>query len=359
MTYQVYFDKQYKFMELTDPKTGAMIRTSVLDEQGNQTDFEPFRRSFPFLMDIGIMGQCSSSNTCKVGCYQQGAGNKLGTNMPLDFYKRLIDEAKGKVFEVALGGFGNPNEHPDFVEIVRYTRENGIVPNYTTAGNNLTAEQILATKKYCGSVAVSEHRAPYTLDAIQRFVEAGVPTNLHYVLGNDSIDEAIDRLEKNDFPSGIKAVIFLLYKPVGKVKSDNVLRASDPRVKRFYELIESEHPFACGLDACNMAGVVNFSKKIMPESMSPCDGGRFSMYVTPDGFALPCSFDTTTRRFADDLKTKTILEVWNGEVFAKFSSHHEGSCSGCAIRENCMGGCPLMGKKINLCESSERDYVLG
>ena len=52
--------------------------------------------------------------------------------------------------------------------------------------------------------------------------------------GQNSIDEAIERLEKNNFPAGINAVIFLLHKPAGQGTRGNVLTPEDPRVKRFF-----------------------------------------------------------------------------------------------------------------------------
>lgn len=356
MTILTYYDEKYKFKELFDTSSGMYLRTAILNNDGRETSEEAFMRSFPSLLDIGIMGKCSSVDTCDVGCYQQGAGNKLGHNMPLSVFKKIIDEISGKTFEVALGGFGNPNEHEDFEEIIRYAIEHNVVPNYTTSGISLTDEQIVATKRYCGAVAVSWHRRDYTLRAIERFLAAGVKTNIHYVIGNDTIDEAIERLENDDFPNGINAVIFLLYKPVGKVKDGNVLSVRDPRVKRFYELIEVEHPFKCGLDSCHIPGVMNFTSKIAEESLSPCDAGRFSMYITPDGFALPCSFDTTKRKWAVDIKDKGIEAVWNGDVFEKFRLHHKNSCHSCKLVANCFGGCSLMGNEINLCDKKERNY---
>lgn len=38
-------------------------------------------------------------------------------------------------------------------------------------------------QKYCGAVAVSWYRSEYTLNAIQMLLNAGVKTNIHYVLG--------------------------------------------------------------------------------------------------------------------------------------------------------------------------------
>lgn len=59
-------------------------------------------------------------------------------------------------------------------------------------------------------------------------LSAGGKTNIHYVLGYNSIDEAIERLRTNDFPLGINAVIFLLHKPVGQGSKKNVLKVGIP-----------------------------------------------------------------------------------------------------------------------------------
>jgi radical SAM protein with 4Fe4S-binding SPASM domain len=349
-----YFDKKYNFLEVANSKTGFFARSGVLNPSGDDTNIDPFMRSFPSLLDVGIMGNCKNAKNCVVGCYQ---GKKVRPNMTLENFKSIVDQAvKGRTFEMALGGFGSPNEHPDFIEILKYTRENGIVPNYTTSGIELTDEQVDATKKYAGACAVSWYRQDYTISAIERFVNAGVRTNIHYVLGNDSIDEAIARLENKDFPKGINVVMFLMYKPVGCIKTGNVLNISDPRVSRFYELIdEGNFPFKIGLDACNVPAVKNFSKKINPISVTPCDGGSFSSYITPDMVMLPCSFDSITRKYGVSLKENTMQEAWESSQFESFRIYHRNSCPTCPAQNDCRGGCPIA-KEINLCDKKEKVF---
>lgn len=69
----------------------------------------------------------------------------------------------------------------------------------------MTRETAAICKKYCGAVAVSWYRSLYTLKAISFLLEAGVKTNIHYVLMKDSIKEAIELLEGDKFPKGINA----------------------------------------------------------------------------------------------------------------------------------------------------------
>ena len=123
--------------------------------------------------------------------------------MTVDDFRWIAEQCNGR---------GDPDQHEHFEDLLRISRENNLVPNFTTSGNGMTPELAALCRKYCGAVAVSWYRSEYTLNAIQILLDAGVKTNIHYVLGKNSIDEAFDRLARNDFPARINAVIFLLHK---------------------------------------------------------------------------------------------------------------------------------------------------
>ena len=176
----------------------------------------------------------------------------------------------------------------------------------------MTPELAKVCKKYCGAVAVSWYRNEYTIKAINTLLEAGVRTNVHYVLGKNSIDEAIDRMKNHTFPKGINAVIFLLHKPVGQGTKINMLSVDDPKVKEFFEEFDKAHPFKVGIDSCNVPGAIRFCKNILPESLDTCEGGRYSCYISADMQMTPCSFDQTKKYYVS-LKDKTIEEVWNSD----------------------------------------------
>ena len=229
------------------------------------------------------------------------------------------------------------------------------MPNFTTSGYGMTPEIAAICKKYCGAVAVSWYRSEYTLRAIRMLQDAGVKTNIHYVLGNNSIDEAIDRLKRNDFSKGINAVIFLLHKPAGMGTKENVLASDDPRVKEFFEQVDALHPFKVGMDSCNVPGAIQYCKAVMPESLDTCEGGRYSCYIGADMIMVPCSFDQN-RRYEVSLKDMTIEEAWNSEPFERFRDHMRSACPECEKRSLCLGGCPLM-PEIVFCNSDKRIIV--
>jgi radical SAM protein with 4Fe4S-binding SPASM domain len=322
----------------------------------------------------GAKGLCKQSG---VQCYQSGF-TKNQPNMTLEDFKSIVDESKGKVFQIALGGRGDVNKHENFEEILAYCRENNIVPNFTTSGLNLTQQEVEIAKKYCGAVAISWYRQQHTFRAINMFIDAGVKTNIHYVLGKFSIEEAIYQLrvsgdsltelgypleyviENKLFPEGVNAVLFLAHKPVGQGDEVNVLNAGDAGIEDFFTLVdEGKYPFKIGFDSCSICGVLNHTNKINMDSCDFCEGARYSMYITPDMKALPCSFDQA-ERWAVPLQhnigegfTYTIKEAWDSYKFDNFRSHFKSSCPTCPERMLCMGGCPIV-PQVSLCDREEK-----
>lgn len=183
-------------------------------------------------------------------------------------------------------------------------------------------------------------------------LDAGVKTNIHYVLGKNSIDEAIDRLKRNDFPKGINAVIFLLHKPAGQGTKANMLSFDDSRVAEFFAQVDKRHPFKVGMDSCNVPGAIHFCKSILPESLDTCEGGRYSCYIGADMIMVPCSFDQE-KRYEVSLREMSVVEAWNSAPFEHFRNKMRNACPGCEKKELCMGGCPLM-PQIVFCNSNKR-----
>lgn len=336
-----------------NPATGAYVRTGVLDVHGCDSGVDPFMASFPHLIDVGIMGYCIHGKTglcakAGIGCYQSGLTIEQ-PNMTVEDFSEIAKQCKGRVNQFALGGRGDPDQHEHFKEILEICRENAIVPNFTTSGYRLSKEVAQLGKKFCGAVAVSWYRSEYTFKAINMLLDEGVKTNIHYVLGRNSIDEAIARLEHDDFPRGISGIVFLLHKPVGLGSMSNVLSSHDERIQRLFQLIDKgKHRFKVGMDSCCVPGIVNFCHNVIPEAIEPCEGGRFSCYIGADMVMLPCSFDQQ-KIYGISIRENTIEQSWNSPAFEEFRKILGTSCPVCTKRVNCMGGCPLL-PEIVLCD---------
>lgn len=269
-------------------------------------------------MDISITNWCDKG--C-VFCYK--SSTKRGQHMALADYKNIIDQAADMgVFQVALGG-GNPNQHPDFIEILKYTASKKIVPNYTTNGRGLSSEILDTTRKHCGAVAVSAYE-PFdeTAETRKTLTARGIKVNVHFILDSESIDLAIAWLtEPPDFLLEINAIIFLNYKPSGrKVFEKKMLRNSN-RLDEFFELAtSSQRKLKVGFDACCVSGV--FARTNANSTMvDACDAGRFSMYVSEDISVHPCSFQSGLADGDKLSASNSLLDIWTkSENMSSFRS---------------------------------------
>ena len=343
-------DLKYHFVTDFYKSTGKYIRSGIIKD-GKDSGKDPYRASFPHLIDVGIMGSCQhgKSGLCRlagIGCYQSG-GSIKAEDMSLDDFKKIADESEHLVDQFALGGRGDPDCHKNFAEILEYCNKRGIVPNYTTSGFAFNKEKAELSRKYCGAVAVSWYRSDYTARAISLLLEAGCKTNIHYVLSSSSIDEATQRLRENSFPSGINAVIFLLHKPIGEGSRENMLACDDIRLSDFFDAaLRVKHPYKIGFDSCTVPALLG-RREVDMRSVDSCEGARFSMYISSDMIALPCSFDVD-KRYGVSLNGSSIKQAWESDSFNRFRESQLNACLGCDKREACYGGCPL-DRSINLC----------
>jgi len=347
--------KEKDFISMFDEKKGTYIRSGIIVE-GKDTGIDPFMSSFPELLDVGIMGHCKHGKTglcMKAGieCYQDGlhADNE---NMSLEDFRRIAEECNGKTFQFALGGCGDPDQHENFKEILEICKENNIVPNFTSSGLGMDSEIAALCKEYCGAVAISWYRSSYTTKAIDMLIEAGVKTNIHYVLNKDTIVEAIALLDNGDFPVGVNAIVFLLHKPVGLGSYEKMIKATNNDFRRLLKMVDSNSfPYKLGFDSCTVPSLISFCNDIDINSLDTCEGARWSAYISADMKMLPCSFDNQDKRWAVDLRNHSIIEAWLSTAFEDFRKSFREACPECNSRTLCMGGCPIR-PEIVICKKN-------
>jgi radical SAM protein with 4Fe4S-binding SPASM domain len=334
------------YTAIFNPRTGFFAR---VEDDGQP---EPFWAEHgPELLDISVTNWCDRGCTF---CYRKSDTN--GSHMAIaDFEEVLRQAAEMHVFQIALGG-GNPNQHPQFAEMLQLARTKyGIVPNYTTNGRGLSEGVLRATARYCGAVAVSAY-PPYqeTDAAMGALTERGVTTNVHFILSSRSINTAIEWL--NDPPSFLRkanAIVFLNYKPVGRYTDEAALLNRSDRLGEFFSLATSgDHPFRVGFDTCTITGLARLGKahKI---SLEGCDAGRFSLFVSERMEAFPCSFMVEAGYSGVSLRSTTLADIWKHHLSfeAIRRKHQKGGCSDCKTQSECLSGCPLF-PQMNLCPSN-------
>lgn len=297
--------KAETYSTLFDTETGF----EVIQGTGGHPD--PFRLDFPCMIDCGIMGHCD--NKCPF-CYQ---GDKQEPNMDLNSFKRIIDEGKPFVNQIALGGRGDPNKHEHFKEIVEYSVKNAVVPNYTTSGKGLTKDQV-EISKLCGAVAVSDYSYDHTYSALKTLMDAGIKTNIHFLFSSLSIIRTLRILEGEDIWRGrvdidrLNAVIFLLFKPQGRASNLKYWEVEDKMISYFIQRARKGLcKFKVGMDSCLVNRINRVSRLTEEEKifLDSCESGRMSVYITPDMKLVPCSFAESDIH-GIPLKKRNIKTCW-------------------------------------------------
>ncbi len=320
-------------------ETGFLAR---VEEKGYE---EPFwSEEGPELLDISITNYCERQ--CSF-CYRNS--NINGKHLGIEDYAHIINQAKEVgVLQIAIGG-GNPNQHPNFTEILQITMQSNIVPSYTTNGIGLTNSILEATKKYCGALAISAYQPyEYLSPILNRVAKFKIKTNLHFLLNKDSLQTAISWLEETpDFLKKVNAIIFLNHKPINSTAA--LLLKKSPLLKKFFQLISSKKfVFKIGFDSCSISGISNYLN-IDPIFCESCESARFSAFISEELRMYPCSFMVDTDNYGD-LKQNSIRNIWKHN--RSFVSHRNkilnNNCKACKHQNNCKGGCVFL-PIINLC----------
>lgn len=331
-----YPEQHYK--TLFNQRTGFFMR---LEDDGYS---EPFwAEEGPELLDISITNYCERG--CQF-CYRKA--NPKGHHMSLESLKHVITQAKNAgVFQIALGG-GNPNQHPHFNDILRMIREAGIVPSYTTNGDGLSEDILVATKTYCGAMAVSLYE-PYIGydDIFERIHSIGIKCNAHIILKKDTIDMLTNWFKNPPhFFKWVNAVVILNYKPI--ISDSGFMVKDTQKLQQFYEAVSSCNTMKIGFDSCSVPGIVSWMN-VNSALIEPCESARFSAFISEDLRMYPCSFMVNTDLFGD-LKSQSLTDIWHDHP--TFVDHREriknNNCSACKVQNLCNGGCVFL-PEINQC----------
>jgi radical SAM protein with 4Fe4S-binding SPASM domain len=344
------FYKESNYYIAFNRDNGAFIRNGKNGE-------DPFYNVMgPELLDISITNFCERQ--CDF-CYRNS--NTDGDNMPVEDYERIIKEAeKAGVLQVAIGG-GNPNQHPQFIDILLITRKNKIIPSYTTNGQGMTDEIYRATKELCGAMAISWYE-PYfeAKEVIRKAQDFKIKTNIHFLLNQKTLPVAIDLLEtQGDLLEKINAIVFLNYKPVHS--NESLCLTDGEEIKYFFDLVKVFKKCKIGFDSCMISYMPLLGEDLAPETVDFCESGRFSAYISENLLLYPCSFMNDISQKGVDLKVHSLTYGWqNGEDFKKMrekllnpgtQDYAIGACEGCQSYTLCHGGCQIF--NINRCRMEE------
>lgn len=289
--------------------TGFFIRYGI--DKMDDPEYCPFG---PEILDLEISsGKCSGN--CKF-CYKSnGSMNQSTYNLTFEQFKIIFDKIPDSLTQIAFG-ICDIDTNPDFFKMMKYSRENGIVPNYTCNGLYMSDTHIKDTIEYCGAIAVSIVNEKESLKTIKRLVKNGMKyVNVHYMLSEETFQNAFKLIDILKDMDGINAIVFLQYKPKGRNKESFKVISSIDKYKQLTSYCDKCN-ISFGFDSCSCPSwfkVIEYDMEKRKQSIlcDPCESGLFSSYINCYGEFYPCSFTESEQYW------KTGIDVLNCNDFIK------------------------------------------
>lgn len=178
--------------------------------------------------DVALNDKCRTGQSMitqpdgtKQNCYYCYASASLGGR----YFSNVVEKIhwffgqmteNQRCYQWAIGGSGEPLEHPDFWKVCQAAHELNIVPNYTTNGILVKEDTVEKTKEWCGGCAITfhPHMEQFWRRAVDRFTKSGVRLNAHIIISDT---ESINTFVKwyDEFKDRIEYFVMLPYMNVG------------------------------------------------------------------------------------------------------------------------------------------------
>ena len=277
----------------------------------------------PEIADIEISTICHGN--CEF-CYKGNTEN--GKNMSIDTYKKVIDilNQNNTLTQVALG-IGDVNANKDLEEILKYSRDNNIIPNLTIASNDNTFDDNIANLlvKYCGAISISNYNYGSTKDKMYKLCKAAKDNkdnstlsaiNIHQLICKETYDRVkelfIDIGNNELYKEAATNIVLLTFKNTND-KTSNYHMISKDEYKELIKL-SNQYNLRIGFDSC---GCSNFFEVIKEDPnydyykscADSCESSLFSIYVDVSGRFFPCSFIASSKKLVN--KEMDIPDVNN------------------------------------------------
>lgn len=322
-TYVLFDSPEMKCVRSADYNYDFRKTDGFFQRWGKTFDDNPSFAPSAEILDIEV-----SVNGCPNGCRFCYKGNtpQPATNMTFDTFKTIIDKFPKILTQVAFGITGIQT-NPDFLRMMHYCREIGIIPNFTLSGIDLTDELADECAKVIGAVAVSAYQTDKNVcyNTVKKFLDRGIKqTNIHLLVAQENLPFVYEVLQDRLTDSrlqGMNAIVFLGVKPKGRAVSGYTPLS----LKQYQDLVrycfDKEIPI--GFDSCSapkFEAAVKDESFDMPQEQKnrliqcseSCESSAFSSYINVHGLFFPCSFSENECGFdgVSVLDCNSFLDVW-------------------------------------------------
>jgi mycofactocin radical SAM maturase len=264
---------------------------------------------------------------------------------------RVIDAlAAMKVFQFNIGG-GEPFMRPDFMELMDYAHQKGMVTCISTNGTLIDK-------------AVAR-RLDNKLVYIQVSLDGATPATNDAIRGRGSFDKALQALQylrKNDIEVSINTVLTRRSFPeLDRLVELAASFGAKLRISRFRPSGRGKHSWAhLNLDREQLVAFSQWLAENLAVStgdsffsvsteerrslgLNMCGACKLTCCLSPTGQVYPCAFLQEAEFRAGKLPEDSFAGIWqDSAVFNSFRRLEIKSCEDCYRFDLCHGGCPAI-----------------
>lgn len=264
----------------------------------------------PEILDLEITsGYCPQN--CNF-CYKSNNQSNQLQNMDFTLFKSIFHKMPNTLTQIAFG-ITTLSANPDFFNMMNYSKQHGIVPNFTMTGSDITtqyANQIAAT---AGSVAISVHQnKDVAYNAVNMLTNLNMnQINLHLVLSNQtlhSVNQILNDIKINPKLKKLNAIVFLSLKQKGQAIINNHQPISNTEFNNIINLCKKLN-INYGMDSCSAKKLSN--NQLNNIYIEPCESSLFSAYINCKGDFTPCSFAEHITNPLNINNYNNFLQIWN------------------------------------------------
>lgn len=291
---------------------------------------------------------------CNLHCAHclSDAGLESAEELTTQESRRLIDDwAAIKVFQVNIGG-GEPFIREDFLDLLNYAHEKGLVTCVSTNGlgidrdlaGRLSRLKMLYLQVSLDGATEEVNDAIRGKGTFQKIVRAmdclaaeGVPFSINTVLTRRSYPQ-LETLKAiaREYRAGQRVSRF---RPSGRGRESKAwLGPSAEQLEAFAEWLEAHDQVRTG-DSFFCLTAENRRRK----GLDMCGAAKMTCCVSPGGEVYPCAFLQERDFLAGQVRHRSFKQIWDlADIFDRFRNLDISSCHTCPRFDACRGGCPAM-----------------
>jgi mycofactocin biosynthetic radical S-adenosylmethionine protein MftC len=290
---------------------------------------------------------------CNLSCIHclSDSGRKREGELSTEEALRVIDQlAACKVFQFNIGG-GEPFMRPDFLDLMDYAHEKGMVTCISTNGtliDKATARRLDHPLVYIqvsldGADEQSNDairgRGSYkkVLGALEHLCNRDIEVSINCVLTRRSYPE-LDRLVELAASYGAKLRVSR-FRPSGRGKDSWAeLNVQRNEMGDFSKWLARHLAVSTG---DSFFSVTTEERRSLGLNM--CGACKLTCCLSPKGEIYPCAFLQEPEFYAGKLPAEDFATIWEtSPVFDSFRQLEIKSCESCQRFDMCHGGCPAI-----------------